>query len=80
LNKANTLETEALVNTLAGLATDTIVGGVSMRALDHQGTLGTWVGETTLSGGKGTMKNARYADGANYMFSEAEVRAARPPA
>ena len=80
LNKANTLETEGLVNTLAGLATDTIVGGVSMRALDHQGTLGTWVGETTLSGGKGTMKNARYADGANYMFSEAEVRAARPPA
>jgi branched-chain amino acid transport system substrate-binding protein len=80
LNKANTLETEALVNTLAGLATDTLVGSVAMRAIDHQGTLGTWVGETTLRGGKGTMKNARYADGADYMFSEAEVRAARPPA
>lgn len=80
LNKANTLETEALVNTLAGLATDTLVGSVSMRAIDHQGTLGTWVGETTLRAGKGTMKNARYADGADYMFSEAEVRAARPPA
>ena len=80
LNKANTLETEALVDALAGLATDTLVGGVTMRALDHQGTLGAWLGETTLRGGKGTMKNIRYADGADYMFPEAEVRAVRPGA
>ena len=53
---------------------------VVMRGLDHQGTLGTWVGETTLRGRQGAMKNIRYADGANYLFPEAEVRAARPRA
>ena len=56
---------------------DTIVGPVTMRGIDHQGTLGAWVGETTLRGNRGTMKNFRYADGADYMFPEDEVRAAR---
>jgi branched-chain amino acid transport system substrate-binding protein len=78
LNKANSLDNEALVDALADLRTDTVVGPVAMRGLDHQGTMGTWVGETTLRGRQGAMRNARYADGANYMFSEAEVRAARP--
>ena len=77
LNKANTLDNEKLVDAFADLRTDTIVGPVTMRGLDHQGTMGTWVGETTLRGRQGAMKNARYADGANYLFPEAEVRAAR---
>ena len=80
LNKANSTETEALVDALADLPTQTIVGNVTMRALDHQGTMGTWVGETVLRGRTGTMRNARYADGANYLFPEDEVRAARPRA
>jgi branched-chain amino acid transport system substrate-binding protein len=50
---------------------------VVMRGVDHQGTMGTWVGETTLRGRAGAMRNSRYADGADYMFSEEEVRAAR---
>ena len=78
LNKANSTETEALVDALAGLRTETVSGPVTMRALDHQGTLGAWVGETVLRGRAGTMRNWRYADGADYMFPEAEVRAARP--
>ncbi|MBR0672172.1 ABC transporter substrate-binding protein [Neoroseomonas soli] len=77
LNKANSLDNEALVDALADLRTDTIVGPVTMRGIDHQGTLGAWVGETTLRGRQGTMKNFRYADGADYMFPEEEVRAAR---
>jgi branched-chain amino acid transport system substrate-binding protein len=78
LNKANSTETEALVDALAGLRTETVSGPVTMRALDHQGTLGAWVGETALRGRGGTMRNWRYADGADFMFPEAEVRAARP--
>jgi len=77
LNRANSLDTEKMVEALADLRTDAIVGPVAMRGLDHQGTLGAWVGETTLRGSQGTMKNFRYADGADYMFSEEEVRAAR---
>jgi branched-chain amino acid transport system substrate-binding protein len=48
-----------------------------MRGIDQQGTMGTWVGETVLRGRAGTMRNARYADGKDYMFPEEEVRAAR---
>jgi len=77
LNTANTLDNEKLVDALADLRTETVVGPVVMRGLDHQGTMGTWVGETTLRGRQGAMRNARYADGADYMFPEAEVRAAR---
>ena len=38
---------------------------------------GAWVGETTIKGNTGTMKNWRYVDGADYVFPEAEVRAVR---
>jgi branched-chain amino acid transport system substrate-binding protein len=77
LNKAGSTETDAMVAALKDLRTETIVGPVVMRALDHQSTLGAWVGETTLRGRSGTMKNWRYADGADYLIPEAEVRAAR---
>ena len=78
INKANTIDNEALIDALADLKSDTIIGDVTMRGLDHQGTMGAWVGETTLRGNQGAMKNIRYVDGASVMFPEAEVRAARP--
>jgi branched-chain amino acid transport system substrate-binding protein len=77
LNKANSVDSEVLVDAFKDLRTDTVVGPVTMRGLDQQGTMGTWVGETVLRGRNGTMRNARYADGADYLFPEAEVRAAR---
>lgn len=77
LNKANSLDSEVLVDAFKDLRTDTVVGNVTMRGIDQQGTMGTWVGETVLRGRSGTMRNARYADGADFMFPEAEVRAAR---
>ncbi|WP_233256261.1 ABC transporter substrate-binding protein [Falsiroseomonas bella] len=80
LNKANSLDSEALVEALRDLRSDTVTGPVTMRGLDHQGTMGTWVGETVLRGRTGAMRNVRYVDGAEVMFPEAEVRAARPNA
>jgi branched-chain amino acid transport system substrate-binding protein len=77
LNRANTLDNEALVEALRDLSTETVTGPVTMRGIDQQGTMGTWVGETVLRGRTGTMRNARYVDGASVMFPEAEVRAAR---
>jgi branched-chain amino acid transport system substrate-binding protein len=75
--KAGATETEALIKTLEGQRFDTVVGPMTMRAIDHQATFGAWVGETTLSGKAGTMKSWRFVDGADYVFPEAEVRAAR---
>lgn len=77
LNRANSLDNEALIEALRDLRTETVTGPVVMRGLDQQGTMGTWVGETHLRGRQGAMRNARYVDGAEVMFPEAEVRAAR---
>jgi branched-chain amino acid transport system substrate-binding protein len=77
LNKAGSTDTEAMIKALGDLKFETIIGPATVRALDHQATLGAWVGETTLKGKQGTMKNWTYADGAKYVFPEAEVKAAR---
>ena len=75
--KAGSVDTEALLKTFDDMKFETISGPVTMRGIDKQATMGAWVGETTLKGKVGAMKNWRFADGSNYMFSEAEVRAAR---
>ena len=77
LNAAGATDTEKLRAALDGARFSTVVGPVVMRAADHQSTLGAWVGETTKSGKIGTMKNWKYEDGANYLFPETEVKAAR---
>jgi branched-chain amino acid transport system substrate-binding protein len=77
LEKAGSTGTEAMLAALEDLRFDTIAGPVVMRGIDHQATLGAWVGETALAGRQGTMKNFRYEDGAKFMFPEEEVRAAR---
>ena len=77
LDKAGSTDTDKMLAALDDLKSNTIAGPVVMRALDHQSTLGAWVGETTLKDKKGTMKNWTYEDGAKYLFPEAEVKAAR---
>ncbi len=77
LEKAGSTDTEAMVKALEDLPFETIVGPAVMGGIDNQATLGAWVGETTLKGRQGSMKNFRYVDGRDYMHPEAEVRAAR---
>jgi branched-chain amino acid transport system substrate-binding protein len=77
LAKAGSAETEKLLATLQDFKFASVAGPLAMRALDHQSTMGAWVGETTRNGKVGSMKNWQYEDGAKYLFPEAEVRAAR---
>jgi len=77
VEKAGSTDTEKLIATLEDMLFDTVVGPVTMRGLDNQSTLGAWVGETTLKGRQGAMKNVRFVDGATVMFPEPEVKAAR---
>jgi branched-chain amino acid transport system substrate-binding protein len=77
LDKAGSTETEKMLASLRGGTFKTIVGDVVMRAIDQQSSMGAWVGETTKQGKVGTMKNWTYEDGSKFMFSEAEVKAAR---
>jgi branched-chain amino acid transport system substrate-binding protein len=76
--RAGSTESERLVGGLEGLSFPSVFGPVDLRALDHQSTFGAFVGRTGLSNGKGVLLDARYADGRNYLPSDAEVRRRRP--
>ena len=78
LEKAGSTETEALKAAFKGLELDTPVGPITYRAIDHQATMGAFVGTTTLKDGKGVMVDWTYKDGADYLPSDDEVRAMRP--
>jgi branched-chain amino acid transport system substrate-binding protein len=76
--KAGSTNAEALVTAFNGLEFMSPSGKVSFRALDHQSTLGLYVGRTALQGEKGVMTSYDYLDGGTFQPSDAEVRKRRP--
>ncbi|MGH8689617.1 MAG: ABC transporter substrate-binding protein, partial [Burkholderiales bacterium] len=77
IRKAGSAETEKLVEALKGLRMRTPFGPIEWRAIDHQSTMGAYVGQLAKRGGKGTMVNWRYADGAGFQPTDEEVRKLR---
>jgi branched-chain amino acid transport system substrate-binding protein len=78
LMRAGTPETEKLVDALAGVEFPTPFGPASYRVIDHQGTLGTFVGRTAVRNGHGVMTDWHYADGKDYLPPDDVVRKLRP--
>ncbi len=78
IEKAGSTDTEALVEAFKGLELDTPAGPIAYRAIDHQSTMGAWVGKTALRDGKGVMVDWRYEKGDTYMPSDEEVKQLRP--
>jgi len=78
LKRGGSTETEKMVDAMKGLKFGSAFGAVEFRAIDHQATLGAFVGKTALKGGKGTMVDWRYADGAKYLPSDDIVKTLRP--
>ena len=78
LQKAGSTETDAIRAAFKGLNVDTPMGQITYRAIDHQSTMGAYVGRTTVQDGKGVMVDWTYKDGANYLPSDEVVRALRP--
>ena len=77
LRKAGSAEPEKLIAALKGLQMETPFGSITYRALDHQSTMGAYVGQLAKKDGKGVMVNWRYADGAKFQPSDQEIRALR---
>jgi branched-chain amino acid transport system substrate-binding protein len=73
LEKAGSTDTEKMVNAMEGLSYDSPTGKITFRKIDHQSTMGAYVGWTALDGGRGVMKKWKYLDGAAYLPSDAEV-------
>lgn len=78
LAKAGSTETDAIRAAFKGLNVDTPMGQITYRAIDHQSTMGAYVGRTTVQDGKGVMVDWVYKDGANYLPSDDVVRTLRP--
>ncbi|HXP95413.1 MAG TPA: ABC transporter substrate-binding protein [Telmatospirillum sp.] len=79
LEKAGGTETEKLVAAFEDLRFPSPIGPLTFRRNDHQATLGSWVGTTSLREGAGVMIDWVYADGAKYLPSAEDVRKWRPP-
>jgi branched-chain amino acid transport system substrate-binding protein len=78
IRKAGSTEPAKLAAALSGLDVDTPFGRVTFRALDHQSTMGAYVGKTAVRDGKGVMVDWRYADGKDFLPSDDVVRKLRP--
>lgn len=78
LRKAGSTETDKLVAAMKGLQVATPFGNIVYRALDHQSTMGAYVGRTAVKDGKGVMVDWRYEPGEKHLPSDAVVKARRP--
>ena len=78
LQRAGATDTDKLVAAMQDLPVDTPFGTVTYRALDHQSTMGAYVGRTDVRDGKGIMVDWRYADGKDYLPPDDVVRRLRP--
>ncbi len=77
IKRAKNVETEKLIEAMKGLEMQTPFGPIVWRAVDHQSTMGAYVGRLANRGGKGSMVDWRYADGANFQPSFEEVKGLR---
>ncbi len=75
--KAGSADTEKLVEALKGLQMQSPFGPITWRPIDHQSTMGAYVGQLAKKGGRGVMVNWHYADGAKFQPSDREIRALR---
>ncbi|MFY9829646.1 MAG: ABC transporter substrate-binding protein [Rhodoplanes sp.] len=78
LAKAGSTDTDKLIAAAEGLKLDTPFGPITFRPIDHQSTLGAFVGKTGIVDGKGVMTEFVYRDGAKYLPSDDEVKKLRP--
>jgi branched-chain amino acid transport system substrate-binding protein len=78
LKKAGSVETDKLIEAMKGLQVGTPFGNIVYRALDHQSTMGAYVGRTAVKDGKGVMVDWRYEPGEKHLPPDAVVKAKRP--
>ncbi len=75
--RAGSTDTEKLIAAFRGIQLGSPFGPISYRAIDHQSTMGAYVGRLAVEGGKGVMRGFQYIDGAKVMPPDAEVRKLR---
>ncbi len=75
---AKSTEPAKLAEAFKGLHVASPFGAIQYRAIDHQSTMGAFVGTIAVEKGKGTMADFKYVDGASVMPPDAVVKKLRP--
>jgi len=78
IKKAGSLDQDKLVAAMANLPVATPFGSVTFRAVDHQSTMGAFVGRIGVQDGKGVMTDWRFVDGKDALPSDGDVKKMRP--
>jgi branched-chain amino acid transport system substrate-binding protein len=76
--KTGNTEPEAMADGFADATFTSPFGLCRLRAIDHQSTLGSYVGRLAKQGDKGGMVDWRYVDGASVLPPDDVVRTLRP--
>jgi branched-chain amino acid transport system substrate-binding protein len=77
IEAAGNTNTNDLIKAMEHLKVGTPVGPVAFRAIDHQSTMGVYVGRLDVRNGQGVMTDWRYVDGTDYQPTDAEVASRR---
>jgi branched-chain amino acid transport system substrate-binding protein len=78
IKKAGSLDQDKLLAAMSGLQLTIPFGPIEFRALDHQSTMGAYVGRIGLKDGKGIMTDWHFVDGKDALPSDADVKKMRP--
>jgi len=78
LRKAGSAQPEALAEAFAGLEADSPFGPFQFRRVDHQSTLGVYIGTTAVENGQAVMRPTGYLEGSRLQPLDNEVRRLRP--
>jgi len=78
LAKANSTDPDKLIAAAEDIKLPSPFGEIIFRKIDHQSTLGAFVGKTAVKDGKGVMVGSVYRNGSDFLPSDAEVEKLRP--
>ena len=77
IRKAKSVDTEKLIDAMRGLEMPTPIGPIVYRPVDHQSTMGAYIGKLAKKDGKGVMVDWKFANGALFFPPFEEVKALR---
>ena len=77
IRKAKSSDTEKMIDALRGMEMDTPIGPIVWRGLDHQSTMGAYVGKIAKKGDKGVMVDWKFAPGDQYLPSFEQIKSWR---
>ena len=74
IRKAKSSDTEKMIDALRGMEMETPIGPIVWRGLDHQSTMGAYVGKIANKNGKGVMVDWKFAPGDQYLPSFEQIK------